>query len=108
MVSISEPPHCTVSTVQDLTDMPSRSTVQAPQCEVSQPMCGPVCASLSRSVWISSSRASTLTSTPLPFSLNATLCSVAIACSFVFLIYFARACADSSARRVISPHIAVL
>ena len=30
--------------MQAFTDMPSTSTVQAPQCEVSQPMCGPVCA----------------------------------------------------------------
>src|SRR4030095_4336909 len=53
---------------QAFTDMPSTSTVQAPQCEVSQPMCGPVCARRSRSVWISSSRAGTLTSTALPLS----------------------------------------
>ena len=69
-VSISAPSHCTVRTVQDLTDMPSRSTVQAPQCEVSQPMCGPVCASFSRSVWISSSRGSTAASTALAVELE--------------------------------------
>src|SRR6185503_12647530 len=72
MVSRLVPSHCTVSMVQDVTDMPSRSTVQAPQCEVSQPMCGPVCSSRSRSVWISSSRGSTATSTSLPFRVNDT------------------------------------
>ena len=45
MVSMSAPSACTANTVQDFTDLPSRSTVQAPQCVVSQPICGPVCAS---------------------------------------------------------------
>ena len=58
--------------------MPSTSTVQAPQCEVSQPMCGPVWARRSRSVWISSSRGSTSTATGLSLSVNETLCVFAI------------------------------
>src|SRR5437773_1813034 len=81
MVSTSAPWHCTVSTVHDLTDMPFRSTVQAPQCEVSQPMCGPVCARRSRRLWISSSRGSTTTSTALPLSVNDTVCLLAMVCS---------------------------
>src|SRR5208282_3683026 len=83
MVSTSAPSHCTVSTVHDLTDLLSRSTVQAPQWLVSQPMCGPVCRSLSRNVWISNSRGSTSTSTGLPLSLNDTACLVIIFVSVV-------------------------
>ena len=45
--------------VQDFTERPSRSTVQAPQCEVSQPMCGPVRPRPSRRKWTSSVRGST-------------------------------------------------
>src|ERR1700736_5643833 len=78
IVSTSASWHCTVSTVHDLTDMPSRSTVHAPQCVVSQPICGPVCSSFSRNVWISNSRGSTTTSTALPLSLNDTACFLAI------------------------------
>ncbi len=62
MVNTSASCACTVSTVQDFTDVPFISTVQAPQWDVSQPMCGPVCAHFSRRVWISSSRGSTTTS----------------------------------------------
>ena len=42
MVRISRPSACTANMVQLLTAMPSSMTVQAPQMEVSQPMCGPV------------------------------------------------------------------
>ena len=39
---------CTASTVQDLTVVPSIRTVQAPHCEVSQPMWVPVRPACSR------------------------------------------------------------
>ena len=42
MVRTSRPSACTANMVQDLTALPSSMTVQAPQIEVSQPMCGPV------------------------------------------------------------------
>jgi hypothetical protein len=42
MVVMSEPCACTANTVQLFTDMPSRSTVQAPQWVVSQPIWVPV------------------------------------------------------------------
>ena len=42
MVRTSRPSACTANMVQDLTALPSSTTVQAPQIEVSQPMCGPV------------------------------------------------------------------
>src|SRR6516225_5735395 len=86
MVRTSAPLHCTVSTVHDLTDMPFKSTVHAPQWLVSQPMCGPVCCSFSRSVWIKSSRGSTTTSTSFPLSLKETACFFAMFASVVFLL----------------------
>jgi hypothetical protein len=48
MVVISEPSAWTASTVQDLTDWPSISTVQAPQEDVSQPTLVPVSPRVSR------------------------------------------------------------
>src|SRR5213075_1318289 len=48
-VFTSRPSACTASTVQDLTGTPSSSTVQAPQCVVSQPMWVPVMLRVSRS-----------------------------------------------------------
>ena len=45
--------------VQDFTGTPSNSTVQAPQCVVSQPMWVPVNRNLSRMKWTRSSRGST-------------------------------------------------
>src|ERR1700735_4476030 len=68
MVRISAPFACTANTVQDLTELPSRSTVQAPQWLVSQPICGPVRLSCSRRKWISKVRGSTSDSTVLPFT----------------------------------------
>src|SRR5262249_9301590 len=59
---------CTANTVHDFTDLPSRSTVQAPQWLVSQPICGPVSCSCSRKKWMSSVRGSTSSSTFLPFT----------------------------------------
>src|SRR5262245_60457735 len=50
-------------TVQDFTDLPFMSTVQAPQWLVSQPMCGPVIPSSSRSRWINNRRGSARIST---------------------------------------------
>ena len=41
MVRTSRPSACTANIVQLLTALPSSITVQAPQIEVSQPMCGP-------------------------------------------------------------------
>src|SRR3569623_632146 len=70
-VSTSPPSACTASTVHDFTDLPLRSTVQAPQWLVSQPMCLPVWRSRSRKVWMSSSRGSPSVSTLSPLSVNA-------------------------------------
>src|SRR5262249_42409284 len=72
MVRMSAPCACTANMVQDFTDLPSRSTVQAPQWVVSQPICAPVRLSCSRSMWTSSVRGSTSTSTALPFTVMAT------------------------------------
>ncbi len=49
-VITSRPSACTASTVQDFTGTPSSSTVQAPQCVVSQPMWVPVSRSLAQEV----------------------------------------------------------
>src|SRR5262249_1227235 len=68
MVRISAPFACTANTVQDFTDLPSRSTVHAPQWLVSQPIWGPVRCSCSRRKWMSSVRGSTSSSTFLPFT----------------------------------------
>src|SRR5262245_50627005 len=54
--------------VQDFTDLPSRSTVHAPQWLVSQPMCDPVRLSCSRRKWITNMRGSTKASTFAPFT----------------------------------------
>ena len=55
----SRPSACTASTVHDLTGSPSSSTVQAPQCVVSQPMCVPVSRRFSRRKWTRRRRDST-------------------------------------------------
>ena len=68
MVRMSAPFACTANTVQDFTDLPSRSTVQAPQWLVSQPICGPVRFSCSRRKWMSSVRGSTSASIGLPLT----------------------------------------
>ena len=65
--------------VQDFTDMPFISTVQAPQCEVSQPICGPVRFSSSRRKWISRVRGSTKRCTFLPLTVTVTgICSISL------------------------------
>src|SRR5580693_8840849 len=68
MVRTSVPLACTANTVQDFTDLPSRSTVQAPQWLVSQPICGPVMFCWSRRKWMRSVRGSTKASMVLPFT----------------------------------------
>src|SRR5262245_43231965 len=68
------PSACTASTVQDLTGLPSRWTVHAPQCEVSQPTCVPVMPNVSRSRCTSSSRDSTSASRAAPFTVTLILC----------------------------------
>src|ERR1700721_3844878 len=76
---MSAPSACTANTVQDFTDLPSRSTVKAPQWLVSQPICGPVSMSCSRRRWISKVRGSTSTSTALPFTVSV-MWDLAISC----------------------------
>src|SRR5262245_34222724 len=71
MVRMSPPFACTAKTVQDFTDLPSRSTVQAPQWLVWKPICGPVRLSCSRRKWISKVRGSTRASTALPLTFSA-------------------------------------
>ena len=58
-VVTSWPSAWTASMVQLLIALPSKSTVQAPQLEVSQPVCVPVSLKPWRSRWASSSRGST-------------------------------------------------
>ena len=53
-VRISWPSHIAARIVHDLTGLPSISTTQAPQLEVSQPQCVPVRPSVSRMKWTSS------------------------------------------------------
>src|SRR6202140_3996972 len=72
MVRMSAPLACTANMVQLFTDLPSRSTVQAPQWLVSHPICGPVRLSCSRRKWMSRVRGSTSASTDLPFTVRET------------------------------------
>ena len=68
IVVISRPSACTANMVQLFTDMPSMSTVQAPQCVVSQPIWVPVSCRFSRMKWTSSVRGSTRPSTSAPLT----------------------------------------
>ena len=71
-VSTSAPSHCTARWVQLLTDLPSMSTVQAPQWLVSQPMCGAGEAQfLAQEVDEQRARLDRLLDRALPLSLNA-------------------------------------
>src|SRR5260221_4324921 len=72
MVSTSLPSACTAAIVQDVPDLPSRSTVQAPQWLVSQSICGPVRLRSSLSKWISKVRGSTSTETLRPLTVIVT------------------------------------
>jgi hypothetical protein len=72
MVMMSEPWACTANMVQLFTDMPSISTVQAPQCVVSQPIWVPVSERFSRMKCTSSVRGSTRPSTSAPFTFMVT------------------------------------
>src|SRR6056297_1296588 len=65
-VVISAPSACTASTVQDFTDLPFMSTVQAPQWDVSQPICAPLRFRFSRRKCTSSVRGSASPSTARP------------------------------------------
>src|SRR3979409_2286896 len=56
MVRISVPFAWMANTVHDFTDLPSRSTVQAPQWLGSQPICGPVRVICSRKKWLRGGR----------------------------------------------------
>ena len=78
IVRMSAPFACTANTVHDFTDLPSRSTVQAPQWLVSQPICGPVMFCSSRKKWMSKVRGSTNASMVLPFTFMET-CDLAMA-----------------------------
>ena len=71
MVVTDMPSTCAASTVQDFTDSPSRSTVQAPQLEVSQPTFVPVRSRFSRRKWTRSvlGSASAVISTPFTLTL---------------------------------------
>ena len=68
MVVISAPAACTANMVQLFTDMPLRSTVQAPQCVVSQPIWVPVICRFSRMQCTSKVRGSTRPSTSAPLT----------------------------------------
>ena len=103
MVRMSAPFACTANTVQDFTDLPSRSTVQAPQWLVSQPICGPVRFSCSRRKWMSSVRGSTSASTVLPFTFS----EIWVLAMCISLVSAARDLARASARASITPAILV-
>src|SRR5271165_4201725 len=70
--------NCGANTVQDLTGLPSRSTVHAPQFVVSQPTCVPVSARTSRMKWTRRSRGSISASWSRPLTLTRTNFFVAI------------------------------
>ena len=95
-VSTSPPSAWTANTVQLLTERPSRSTVQAPQWLVSQPMCAPVRPISSRRKWISSMRGSTSASTALPFT-------VSLMCCFAMLSLPRARVRAAIARRTMTP-----
>ena len=69
-VSTVCPSTWTASIVQDLTALPSTSTVHAPQLVVSQPMCVPVSPTPRRIRWASSSRGSTSATFFAPLMVN--------------------------------------
>src|SRR5256884_4949360 len=73
-VVIFEPSACTASTVHDFTGLPSRTTVHAPQCEVSQPTCVPVILNTSRMRWTRRRRDSTSASRTAPLMVTLILC----------------------------------
>src|SRR2546427_2804831 len=73
-VVIFAPSACTASTVHDFTGFPSRTTVHAPQCEVSQPTCVPVIRNTSRMRWTSRRRDSTSASRAAPLIVTLILC----------------------------------
>src|SRR6185369_3328925 len=73
-----QPSAWTASTVHDLTGCPSSSTVQTPQCDVSQPMCVPVSRSSSRMKCTSSRRDSTSASCAAPFTVTLILCFISL------------------------------
>jgi hypothetical protein len=72
IVVMSDPCACTANMVQDFTDMPSISMVQAPQWVVSQPIWVPVSERFSRMKCTSSVRGSTRPSTSAPFTFMVT------------------------------------
>ena len=72
MVVMSLPSACTANMVQDFTDMPSISTVQAPQWVVSQPIWVPVSTRFSRMKCTKSVRGSTRPSTSAPLTFMVT------------------------------------
>src|SRR3954447_24073470 len=74
-VRISCPSHIAASTVHDLTGLPSISTTQAPQFDVSQPQWVPVRSSVSRMKCTSSMRGSTSCETCSPLTVIETLMS---------------------------------
>src|SRR3954469_19166840 len=74
-VRISCPSHIAARTVHDLTGLPSMSTTQAPQFDVSQPQWVPVRSSVSRRKCTSSIRGSTSCETCSPLTVIETLMS---------------------------------
>src|SRR5439155_21486701 len=73
-VVILEPSAWTASTVHDFTGLPSRITVHAPQCEVSQPTWVPVNRNCSRIRCTSRRRDSTSASRTAPLMMTLILC----------------------------------
>src|SRR5262245_45630944 len=69
-VVTSRPSACTARTEHDLTGVPSSSTVQAPQPDVSQPTWVPVRPSVERRKWTSRSRGSTSAERSSPFTVT--------------------------------------
>ena len=70
MVVISAPPACAARMLQDLTERPFMTTVQAPHCAVSQPTWVPVSCRLPRKACTSRVLGATSNDTALPLTFN--------------------------------------
>ena len=81
MVVSSRPSACAASSVHDLTDSPSSSTVQAPQLDVSHPTFVPVSPRVSRRKYTRSVRGSTSAARIAPLTVTETCVMGASFCS---------------------------
>src|ERR1700755_3160646 len=92
MVCTLVPSACSASMVQDLAEMPSTCTTQAPHWLVSQPTWVPVSRRFSRRNCTNRVRGSTLAVTGLPFTIKETLA--------ISTLYLVRVAADDLRTRI--------